>query len=743
MATINHLQGYAFAKKKGNTIHVFEGPHTLADFMPVIAEGSDVPRMLKDRFADVVNVRDFGAKGNGTTDDTEAIQAAMTTGGNVFFPKGKYVVSKEIVVEGAANVIGRSARILDNRTPSPDGLTNLFVVSAEDVSFKGLSFELNSKSAPTNPNGETCIHFVKGSGNVSVEGCYFKNYVQCVYSSTDNDGLIKNISIRNNVCDGYDFAFLLDDFDGCVVEGNIGRNPENTRQNSIEDTTRKPPHLLYVTDRSGSYKRNLVVSNNIEINNAYSSAFKVRHTEGVVVVGNRAAQTERGIEINDCSNVVVSGNSVSLSVAADSLNDSAQNGIWLYGVQNASVSSNVVEIPAECGAISIRLSASDGGLIGENQNIDIINNCLIYQYTDAAYTYPFHVSGSHFVRIEGNTARNTANSPRRPSLYRIVNSSDITISGTVYSDKGSAGNYSLVYAENSQRVTLFINRELFGQGISPYANFSEGNTDCRVLDGGTVQSRSSSSSPDLRLESNTMCGISAYGSNGLSIYAGNKNADSPVMKAVIRALVSEDGHPRTYFLGDSVVCDVSDSVRPNADQEASLGSPSNKWTELYAATGTINTSDQRVKSSVASASDTLLDAVGSVPIHTFQFTDAVEKKGADTARFHAGVIAQEVASAFQAKGLDAARYGLFCYDTWQDEYETVEVVDQEEVVDDEGNVVTPRVTHTEQRLITAAGDRYGIRYEELLMLECARLRRELQRMKIALTDNGIKVGDAI
>ena len=125
-------------------------------------------------------------------------------------------------------------------------------------------------------------------------------------------------------------------------------------------------------------------------------------------------------------------------------------------------------------------------------------------------------------------------------------------------------------------------------------------------------------------------------------------------------------------------------------------------------------------------------AWGKVGLKVFQFKDAVEKKGGD-ARIHVGVIAQEVKAAFESEGLDASRYGLFCHDAWEDEYEDVTVVDQPEVTDEDGNITTPEVSHVEKRLVTAAGDRYGIRYEEALALECAYQRWRLAQIEARLS----------
>ncbi|WP_022698731.1 DUF2793 domain-containing protein [Euryhalocaulis caribicus] len=141
------------------------------------------------------------------------------------------------------------------------------------------------------------------------------------------------------------------------------------------------------------------------------------------------------------------------------------------------------------------------------------------------------------------------------------------------------------------------------------------------------------------------------------------------------------------------------TLRPAADDDISAGSASFRFSEVFSATGAINTSDARLKTvrgpldaAERRAARTILSAVC-----LYQFTDAVAMKGEDGARLHAGLLAQDVAAAFAAEGLDPARYGLFCADA---EFETDEAGETRPVIDPETG--EPAV-------------RYGLRYAELIV----------------------------
>ena len=72
------------------------------------------------------NVRDFGAAGNGQTDDTESIQHALADGGGqIEFPRGDYRLTQPIVVDLAKlgrtsiNGSGGTAKIImDGKGPA-------------------------------------------------------------------------------------------------------------------------------------------------------------------------------------------------------------------------------------------------------------------------------------------------------------------------------------------------------------------------------------------------------------------------------------------------------------------------------------------------------------------------------------------------------------------------------------------------------------------------------------------------
>lgn len=216
--------------------------------------------------------------------------------------------------------------------------------------------------------------------------------------------------------------------------------------------------------------------------------------------------------------------------------------------------------------------------------------------------------------------------------------------------------------------------------------------------------------------------------------------------------------------------EVQGSIRPVTTNTSPCGTSSNAWSGGTTQTAFTVLSDERHKSVPLDITEAMLDAWGEVDWVQYQLLDRIEAKGTDGARWHFGVIAQRTVEAFARYGLDATRFAFLCYDEWDDQFETEQTnigeftiekrivseparrtipavnEDGSPVLDADGNPVTlttTAMTHVEvevqvpvepvfeTRLVTPAGNKYGIRYEEALALEAALQRRERERDRAA------------
>ena len=205
-------------------------------------------------------------------------------------------------------------------------------------------------------------------------------------------------------------------------------------------------------------------------------------------------------------------------------------------------------------------------------------------------------------------------------------------------------------------------------------------------------------------------GYRQFANDGVTIYSlvgingVNDNVNFGATTAGFTNIVSGAGGVYQVAAGASVTQANTGFFRPTTDNTANLGGASNRWATVYAGTGAINTSDEREKQDLAGldAAEKRVAVALKGMVKKFRFKDAVQAKG-NAARIHVGVIAQEVISAFQAEGLDPMRYAIVCYDEWDA---------ADEIVSEDGSVISPA---------RAAGNRYGVRYEELLAFIIAAL----------------------
>lgn len=139
----------------------------------VLATGSTTSRSLSNRFSDIINVKDYGAVGNGIANDTAAIQSAInsaSSGNNVeiVVPKGNYNLGSNVSVNGRVvswNIDAAATFSGAGRLPS---------INTDNYGDKGIqnsviAVQKGTGTAPNNNAGALAIFKKVSNANVISE----------------------------------------------------------------------------------------------------------------------------------------------------------------------------------------------------------------------------------------------------------------------------------------------------------------------------------------------------------------------------------------------------------------------------------------------------------------------------------------------------------------------------------------------------------------------------------------------
>lgn len=227
-----------------------------------------------------VNVRDYGAVGNGSTDDAPAIAAAIVAlpanNGWLYFPPGKYRINGGVGdIGGKTNlyISGNAAEIYNTHS----GNTFVFDPTCSAVTVENIRFTGN---ATVRGSG---IHIRCHADNVFITNCYFQG------------------------CS--DFGVFI----GHEDVGNVARNVY-VEGNIFEETLGDGVHVLNA--------ENVVIADNVFKSTGDDAIgivadYSARNPKNITVTGNQIfSPASRGIAVLEATDVLLSGNQIYSASAA-------------------------------------------------------------------------------------------------------------------------------------------------------------------------------------------------------------------------------------------------------------------------------------------------------------------------------------------------------------------------------------------------------------------------------------------
>lgn len=188
-----------------------------------------IVRTLQDKFDDIASVRDFGATGDGTTDDTAAINRALyelfareqitRVRRSLFFPAGKYKVSDTIKIPTYAKLVGEGpdSSIIES-TSSSDAVAQ----TADSLQQIGASVGNNAADRPENIVVQDMSFVATNDTDVfqvdQVLSCFFINCAFTGAKSSPPTG-VGNTKASVKITSSSSYTTQHVNFSNCVING--------------------------------------------------------------------------------------------------------------------------------------------------------------------------------------------------------------------------------------------------------------------------------------------------------------------------------------------------------------------------------------------------------------------------------------------------------------------------------------------------------------------------------------------
>lgn len=336
---------------------------------------------------EIVSVKDFGAIGDGLSDDTKSIQDAIDYshnqgGGVVFFPIGKYNISSSLVLKEGVTALGMGINSILNM----QNLETRMMIAHSHTRIRDLFFEGNRGEEEDDSNGTVGVYIWQGITDVIIDGCYFHNtksdgvYIMSAYAqeTAKGDIIVRNCEFVNNGRQGLcavDYINVL--FEGNrIINARInGINLEsNLTSNDFSIAAKVVNNFVLNSGDKGIWYQGSEINNpdknslhifgfNHIINSSTDGLFVGRGYD-VVIQGNTIqgnGETGNGIQITNSSfNISILGNTIRKH----------NRGIYVDRWENISISGNIITDNVTDG---ISLFATGSSLIGP---ASITNNII-------------------------------------------------------------------------------------------------------------------------------------------------------------------------------------------------------------------------------------------------------------------------------------------------------------------------------------------------------------------------------